>query len=197
MASAMRRVRPDSPADRWGNDNTIDTPSYPIDLDHQTEHKNDRVARQAPSPGRRGSRRFVRFLTTFGVGVAATLAWQSYGDAARELIAISSPQFAWLAPQPAPLVQAAADTPAPAEPASPAPDVEQLKAMSVDLAAVRQSVDQLAQQFAAGRLQTAGDIATLQASQQAILRKISTPAPRPAPAPVRAPPPPSEAPPPR
>jgi hypothetical protein len=53
---------------------------------------------------------------------------------------------------------------------------EQLKAMSVALAGVRQSVDQLAAALAAGRQQTAGDIATLQASQQAILRKISAPA---------------------
>src|SRR5690242_1182065 len=48
-----------------------------------------------PSPRRRSS----RFLIAFCVGVAATLAWQSYGDAARETIASSYPQLGWLAPQ--------------------------------------------------------------------------------------------------
>ena len=33
------------------------------------------------------------------MGVAATLAWQSYGDATREMIASSYPQFGWLVPQ--------------------------------------------------------------------------------------------------
>src|SRR5258708_19711947 len=39
---------------------------------------------------------FVRFLMIFFIGVVATLAWQSYGRAAREVIA------SWLAPRPAP-----------------------------------------------------------------------------------------------
>jgi hypothetical protein len=176
MASAMRRVRPDSPAERWA-DETVDAQVHPIDLDQSS------AARRPPPVRRRGSRALVRFLTTFGIGVGATLAWQSYGDLAREMIAISWPQLAWVAPQTAPLAQVAADTNALAEPAAPSADAEQLKAMSVDLAAVRQSVDQLAATLAAGRQQAAGDIATLQASQQAILRKISAPAPRPASAP--------------
>jgi hypothetical protein len=33
------------------------------------------------------------------MGVTATLAWQSYGDAIREMIASSYPQIGWLAPQ--------------------------------------------------------------------------------------------------
>src|SRR5215472_16376673 len=45
------------------------------------------------------SRRAVRFLIIFVLGVAATFAWQSYGEAAREMIASSFPQFGWLAPQ--------------------------------------------------------------------------------------------------
>jgi hypothetical protein len=196
MASAIRRVQPDSPADRRGDETAVDAPLHAIDLDQ----KNDRVSRRPPSLGKRSSRALLRFLTTFCIGVGATLAWQSYGNAAREMIASSSPQFGWLAPQAAPVAQVASDTGAPAGPAAPSPDAEQLKAMSLDLAAVRQSVDQLAAALAAGRQQTAGDIAALQASQQAILRRISAPAPRPAPAPARSAVPPSlssEAPPPR
>jgi hypothetical protein len=177
MASAIRRVQPDFPADRRGDETAVDAPLHPIDLDQ----KNDPLSRRPPSLGKRSRRALLRFLTTFCIGVGATLAWQSYGDAAREMIASSSPQFGWLAPQAAPFAQVASDTGAPAEPAAPSPDAEQLKAMSLDLAAMRQSVDQLSAALAAGRQQTAGDIAAL----QTILRKISAPAPRPAPAPAR------------
>ena len=44
-------------------------------------------------------RRAARSLILFCMGVAATLAWQSYGDATREMIASSYPQFGWLVPQ--------------------------------------------------------------------------------------------------
>jgi hypothetical protein len=65
------------------------------------------------------------FLITFCIGVAATLGWQSYGDAAREMIASSYPQLGWVAPQP-----------------SSAPPDQQLNTMSLD--AVRQSIDRIA-----------------------------------------------------
>src|ERR1700732_3937545 len=58
----------------------------------------DQVPSKRPSLGRRASRDLARFLITFCIGVAATLAWQSYGDAAREMIANSSPQLGWVAP---------------------------------------------------------------------------------------------------
>src|SRR6266852_8077731 len=82
------------------------------------------------------------FLITFCVGVAATLAWQSYGDAAREAVANTYPQLGWLAPQPAPTAQNAPDVIALAAPAAPSPDQQQLNAMPLD--AVRQSVDRIA-----------------------------------------------------
>jgi hypothetical protein len=40
---------------------------------------------------------FARFLVIFFIGVAATLAWQSYGATAREVMASWSPHLAWLA----------------------------------------------------------------------------------------------------
>jgi hypothetical protein len=176
MASAVRRVRSDSPTERWPAE-TSDTQPHAFDLDQQTV----RFANRLTSSPTRSSRALFRFLLTFCVGVAATLAWQTYGDAARAMIASAYPQFAWLAPQTAPVAQTAADAITPAEPAMPSPDPQaELKAMSLDLAGVRQSVDRLAAQLAAGNQQIAGDIATLQSAQQAILRKISAPAPRPA-----------------
>src|SRR5258708_31446342 len=67
---------------------------------------------------------FVRFMMIFFIGVAAAVAWQSYGAAAREVIASWSPHLAWLAPAAAPAGTSA----------------EQLKATSPALAAARQSL---------------------------------------------------------
>jgi hypothetical protein len=126
----------------------------------------------------------MRLLIAFCIGVAVTLAWQSYGDAAREMIANSSPQLGWLAPQTA-AAQTAPDTIAP--PTS-SPDPQELKAMSADLAAVRQKVDLLAAQLAASQQQMARDFATkLQAAEQDILEKLPVPPLQPAAAPVRKP----------
>jgi hypothetical protein len=87
---------------------------------------------------------------------------------------------------------------APAAPVAPSPDLEQFKAMSLGLAAVRQSVDQFADQFAAGQEQMTRNIAKLQAAEQDILHRISAPPPRPDAAPAHKPvplTPPSPAPP--
>jgi hypothetical protein len=125
----------------------------------------------------------TRFLITFCIGVAATLAWQAYGDAAREMMANSSPVLGWLAPQAAPLAQAAPNQATPTNAATPSPDLQQLRAALLDFAAVRQSVEQLAAQHQ----QMAGNIATMQTTQQEILRKVSAPPPRQAAAPPRNP----------
>ena len=44
---------------------------------------------------RRGSRGFGRFLLAALIGVAATLAWQSYGDATKQVIATKAPELGW------------------------------------------------------------------------------------------------------
>jgi hypothetical protein len=72
---------------------------------------------------------FVRFLMIFFVGVVATLAWQSYGRAAREVIA------SWLAPGP---IAQATSTPF-ADASS-----DDLVAMSRSLVVLRDGVDKLA-----------------------------------------------------
>ena len=48
-----------------------------------------------PSLATRASRGLARFLVVFCIGVATTLAWQSYGDTARAVIANSSLQLGW------------------------------------------------------------------------------------------------------
>jgi hypothetical protein len=148
-----------------------------------------------------------RFLIAVGIGVGGTLAWQTYGDAARQMIATAYPErLGWIAP-PAPTTapapqsaRAAESAPAPAS-AAPSVDQERLKAMAADLAATRQSVEQLAAQVGSGQQLVSEEIAKLneeigklRASEQDILNRIPTPPPqRPAAAPPRrpAPPPPT------
>jgi hypothetical protein len=43
---------------------------------------------------KRGSRRFRRYLAAVLIGVAATLAWQSYGEPAKQIIATRAPELA-------------------------------------------------------------------------------------------------------
>lgn len=169
-----------------------------------------------PSLGRRAFRALFRFLIAVGVGIGGTLAWQAYGDAARQMIATAYPErLGWIAPPapttaPAPQSARAAESAtaalASAAPSAPSVDEEHLKAMAADLAAMRQSVEQLAGQVASGQQQVSDEIAKLgdeigklRASEQDILNRIPTPPPqRPAAAPSRrpAPPPPTFAAPP-
>jgi hypothetical protein len=107
-------------------------------------------------------------------------------------------QLGWIAPQAAPdaptqSAPATLASAAPAAPAVPSVDQQQLNALSLNLAAMRQSVEQLATQVASAQQQMRGDIARLQASEQDILTKIATPPPRPAPVAARKPAPPPQA----
>jgi hypothetical protein len=173
-------------------------PSVEAPVIRPTDLRSDRSAKKRQSLGIRVPLAITRFLITFGVGVAATLAWQSYGDAAREMIANSSPQLSWLAPQAAPVEQSAPDAIASAASPSRGVDPQQLNPVSLDLDAVRQSVDRIAagqeqmtrtvDQLAAGQDQMAREINKLQAIEQYMLYKNSetraTAAPAPAPKPV-------------
>ena len=170
-------------APQWASEEPVDESVRPANV--------DRFLRERLPFGKRVPRALSRFLITFCIGVAATLAWQSQGDAVREMIASSYPQLGWLAPQ--------------AAPDAPSPDLQQLKAMSTDLGVVRQSVDHLAAQFVAGQEQMTRDITKLHAEEQEILEsivklhaterdilvnildKISAPAPQPVAAPARKP----------
>src|SRR5882762_7103705 len=150
-----------------------------------TELKNDQPQNGRPSFRKRTSLAFAYYMIVFSVGVAATLAWQTYGDAARQLIAL----------------------------AASAPDQPQLNAMSLDLDAVRRSIDGLAidigtsiatsqaqitrsvDQIAAGQEQMTREITKLQAVERYVLYKNSDPPPRPVPAQMPKPAPrPSQAP---
>jgi hypothetical protein len=149
---------------------SVDVPTVrPADL-------NDPFPNGRPSLGKRALRALARVLITFCAGVAATLAWQSYGDAAREIIANSHPQLGWLAPQVAPIAHNAPDMIALAAPAAPSPDQQQPNVMSLDLDAVRQSIDQLATSIAASQEQITRSVdriaPSIVAGQEQITRSV-------------------------
>ncbi len=107
-----------------------------------TTLENDPFPNGQPSLRKRASRALSRFLITFCIGVAATLAWRSYGDAARQMIANSYPLLGWLAPRPLPTAQNIPGMIDLAAPAAPSLDLQRLNAMSLD--AMRQSIDWIA-----------------------------------------------------
>lgn len=174
---------------------------------------NHQVPSYQPSRVKRAMRSFARFLLAAGIGVAGTLAWQSYGEEAKQMIVARAPQLGWLlalpsttlSPKPgiagqepiAPVAQVAAtdaatqpfartgpDTATPITPAALHPElVQQLDALARELAAMRQAVDQLI----TGQQQSARDIAMLQVAERDIRQKMSAPPPRPAAASVRQP----------
>jgi hypothetical protein len=146
-----------------------------------------------PSLRRRASRAFVRYLFTACVGVAATLAWQSYGEAAKQMAASWVAQHSWSLPglsyraanEPSPPTSSAAQAvprtvPETVVPAVASPDQRQLAMITFNVATMRQSIEQLT----ASQEQMASDIAKLQAAEQEIRNQISAPPQRSAAAPA-------------
>ena len=168
----------------------------------------EKMKKRAPRGG------FARYLVAICIGVAATLAWQSYGEVLKQIIAAKAPGLGWspeakqmiattkraagsesTAVQPSlpRQVVATVDQTVPAAvgqqvSAAPSIDPEQVHQIVVDLAALGQTVKQLT----GSQDQMAHQIETLQTSIQEILasnREILDRIPRPPP-----PPPPAVAP---
>ena len=127
----------------------------------------------------------THILITLCVGAAAIMAWQSYGDAARQIIASSYPQAGWLAPRTAPIAYSAPGTTGLAAQAALSLDQPRLNAISLDLDAMRQTVDRIAvtqeqitrnvEKLTAGQERMTREISRLQAIEQ---HKNSEPPPR-------------------
>jgi hypothetical protein len=118
----------------------------------------------------------ARFFFAVLIGVGATLAWQSYGDQAMDMVRAWDPSLGeWLP----------ASTSKPAAPPVTSAEVQQqLKPIATDLAAVRHTIEQLtANQDQLSRTQS---IAALQAAEQQLSQKLSSPPPS---KPVHVPPP--------
>jgi len=161
----------------------------------------DRLVAIEHQTKRSGSRGFGRYLLGICIGVAASLAWLSYGDTAKQIIATNASKLGWspdtkrliaswvgpenasarssasVMPQPAPVAQTAPAAVAPRAPVAPSIDPDQVHQMALDLAALRHIVEQLA----TGQDQMAREITGLQTSDQQILEKIGPASPPPLP----------------
>jgi hypothetical protein len=152
---------------------------------------------------RRRLRTLARFLAAILIGVAATLAWQAYGEDTKGVIATRAPELGWSPqskqviagfvqelgwtkesagadttpvqatvaqmPQAVPVTQALTTS----APFAPAVDPEQVQAIVRSVAAMRQSLDQIA----SGQDQMAREVVRLQNADAEILAKIPAPAP--------------------
>jgi len=133
--------------------------------------KNAQFKSDKPSIGGRLMRSLARLSLAVLIGVGATLAWQSYGG---EAVRTWAPSLSWLLP---------ASTMEPPAPAVTSTELQQqlqqqLKPMAIDLALVRRSEEQLAanqDQLARKQDQMAQAIAALQAAEQELSQKISSP----------------------
>jgi hypothetical protein len=123
----------------------------------------DHVASDRPSIGRRIFRTLTRFFIAVLIGIGATLAWQSHGDAARDMVVARAPLLGWLF--------SVSTTKSPAVAATAPDPAQQLGPLASNLDVVRRSVEQLA----AKQEQMAQNIATLQAVEEDIRQRMSTP----------------------
>ena len=174
-------------------------PGFTSRLDQEASERKaiyDRLVAIENEMKRRGSRGFVRYLVAICIGVAATLAWQSYGDAAKQIIATRAPELGWLPDakqmiaswtlgwtkppagsekQALPVAQIA--------PSAPSIDAEKVQQLTQSLAVLRQTVEQLA----AGQDQMTRVIGRLESAVTELIVKIPEPPPQPPAAPARKP----------
>lgn len=136
---------------------------------HPMSSPRDQSARRRPSVVRRMLRTIGRFLFAVLIGVGATLAWQSYGDDARAMLGTWAPSLASLVPFST--AKSASST------ASSPSLTQQLQPIALDVAAVRQKVEQLSvdqQQLGANEVQIAESVAKLQALEQDVSQKVAS-----------------------
>jgi hypothetical protein len=156
---------------------------------------------ERPSRVRRARQAFTRYLIAICIGVAATLAWQSYGDTIKQTVATRAPELGW-SPEvqqliatsvqqlgwskPAGLEGGAPPTAAaePAQPASVAQAADSAASKpsaspSPTLEQVQQIASDLAamkqavEQLSSNQNQMEQDIAKVQATDQEVLNKVS------------------------
>jgi len=148
------------------------------------------------------SRGFAGYLLAICIAVAATVAWQTYGQPAKQMIATSAPKIGW-SPEAKQMIAnwvqqlgwtkqsgGAESTPPTVAnlsktPPAPPPDPQQLQQIEEHIAALQQAVARqlgdvrvTVQQLTSGQDQMAGQITKLQAADEEILAKIPTPPPK-------------------
>jgi hypothetical protein len=137
-----------------------------VHTDRLAELNADLMRAGLPSRRRRVLIAAARLAVMFCIGVAVTLLWQPYGDAARMMIASATPQLGWLAPPAAPGLAVAStslrqrNTPV-AVPSAPS--------VPSELDAVRERIDRIA----VSQEQMTRTIAQLTATQERIAEEIA------------------------
>ena len=165
-------------------------PSITPYLDHEASERKaiyDRLVAIENAMKKRGSRRFGRYLVAILIGVAATLAWQSYGESAKQIIATRAPELGW-SPEAKQMIATSIQwigwTKPPAGPEKQPPPVVQTAPTtpSLDPGQVQQNFAAMrgaVQELAAGQNQVAHEIAMLQSAVMEILEKMPAPPPQP------------------
>jgi hypothetical protein len=157
-------------------------PEWPTTMEARSSgFNNDHLASGRPSIVRRMFLALARFSIAVLIGVGATLAWQSYGDEAREALSTQVPSLRWLSvstttsvpdgqgsAQDAALRQSAPAAQREALAAASTSELPQLEPIARDLAAMRHSLEQ----HVVKQEQMAQNIATLQAAEQDTRQKI-------------------------
>jgi hypothetical protein len=208
-------MRCSSAQTRMGSDFSAGSPIPPVDLRFRPAAVNNvEVPGDRPSIGRRAVRAFIRFLWVACLG-GAGVAWQFYGDEAKQIIAKSAPPFALILlpplenprlpeqptpsavqasatkaarPQPAPLAQTATEGIAPTAAALSPESAQSLQSMARDIATAGQEIEQLKaniEQLKVSQEQMFRDVA--KASEQNRRPKVSASPLRSAAAPPRKP----------
>jgi hypothetical protein len=133
LDSILSRSAPRPSNQNWPTPPKSDNQNWPTAPTSNNQNSGRR------SIGRRISRAFVRYSIVFLFGIGATLAWQSYGDEAMEMVRTEAPSLAWLPP--VSMAKPPPDDQGSTTAAASSPQVERLE---LSLLLVRRGVEQLA-----------------------------------------------------
>jgi hypothetical protein len=154
--------------------------SIPRDLDDERETIAQRrpayrrVAIGKPPIAERMAKSLARFCATVLIGVGLTVAWQSYGEDAKEMARSWAPSLAWLLPT--------TNINKPAETTISPELMQQMKLIAVDVAIVRRNLGQIVanqEQLSTKQDQLSQNVLNLaQIEQEARGQSLLAPAPK-------------------
>jgi hypothetical protein len=161
-------------------------------VDRLAELNADLMREGWPSRRRRVMVAVARVAVTFCIGVAVTLLWQPYGDAARMMIASATPQLGWLAPpQVSPGLAVASANLRQRDIARPS-ELEAVRERIDRIAVSQEQITRTVAQLTESQVRIAEEIAKIREIEQYLVYKTSykaaeTPPPQPVVAPARKP----------
>jgi hypothetical protein len=154
--------------------------SIPRDLDQERESiAQRRPAYRRVAPGKRPvggrmAKSLARFCAAVLIGMGFTLAWQSHGEDAKDIVRTWAPSLAWLLP--------ATHTEKPVETTTSPELMQQIKLIAVDVAILRRNLGQIAtnqEQLSAKQDQLSQNVLNLtQIEQEVRTQSLSAPVPK-------------------